>query len=578
MNPQAKVFISRLSLFLLMGGGFSVYAADPSPPDAGLLMRENRVAPLPPKQQAQPEVESPAQVKPQMQPQNNLHVTVKKFLFSGNTQFSSLELEALLNSYTGHEIGFNDLQAAAEIISKHYRSAGFFLASAYLPQQSIKQGQVEIAILEGQLDNRHLTADTIQAIGELRLNKAVLQAFLDSHAENEIVTEAEMNRLSLLINDLPGIESKVVLAPGSRTGTSSLSLKVREEPLLKGYLSADNHGLYSTGYYRFDAGISLNDLTGYGDQLNLRAQSTESGGTVSGWADYSVPINGYGTRFAINLSELHYSLGRSFKSLNAHGIARTVGTSLIHPFWLSRNGRLTGTAHYEHRWMQDKAGSFSDTDRELNVMSFSFSGNLYDQLFNLSGMTQAYINVSAGEVSFNNKTAFDSDQRPGSIKSNGGYHKFAWQLSRTQNIIEDFSLFANFQGQVGSKNLDTSEQISLGGPNAIRAYPVGEGSADEGWLFNGEARYHIPNPSNVPGYLQFIGFIDAGFSRVNANPLPNDMHNSRHLAGYGFGINWLEVSGFNLHTSIAWRDTKKLPLSDSSADGPMMYFQLSKSL
>lgn len=578
MNSQAKVFTTRLSLLLLVGSSFSGYADEPPPPDAGLLMRENRTTPLPPKQQETPDVEAPAQAKPQMLPQNNLRVSVKNFLFSGNTQFSSAELAALLNSYTGHEIGFTDLQAAAEIITKHYRSAGFFLASAYLPQQSIKQGEVEIAILEGQLDSKHLTTDSIQGIGELRINKSVLQRFLDAHQEGEVVTEADMNRLSLLINDLPGIESKVVLAPGSKTGTSSLSLKVREEPLLKGYLSTDNHGLYSTGYYRFDTGVTLNDLSGYGDQLNLRAQTTETGGTVSGWADYSLPINGYGTRFAVNFSELHYSLGRAFKDLKAEGIARTVGASLIHPLWLSRNGRLTGIANYQHRWMQDKqlAGS-SNNDRELNVMSFSFSGNLYDQLFNLSGMTQAYINVSAGEVSFNNKTSYDNDQLYG-LKSNGGYHKFSWQLSRTQNIIEDFSLFANFQGQVASKNLDTSEQISLGGPNAIRAYPVGEGSADEGWIFNGEARYHLPNIPSVPGYLQLVGFIDTGFSRINANPIAGQGQNSRHLTGYGFGINWLEVSGFNLRTSVAWRDTKKQPVSDTTAEGPMMYFQLSKSL
>jgi hemolysin activation/secretion protein len=565
-------------MLLLASGSFSSYAEDTPPPDAGLLMRENRTSPLPPQPQPKPELETPIQAKPQMLPQNNLRVTVKKFVFTGNTQFTNTQLESLLNSYTEHEIGFKELQDATNLITQHYHSNGFFLAMAYLPQQALKEGQLEIAILEGQLDNAHLSGSTVQAQNEVRLNKTVLQRFLDTHAEGEVISEEDLNRLSLLINDLPGIESKVVLAPGSKTGTSSLGLKVREDSLLKGYLATDNYGLYSTGYYRFDVGVTLNDPTGYGDQLNLRAQTTETGGTVSGWADYSIPINGYGTRLAVNFSELHYSLGRSFKDLEAHGIARTVGTSLMHPLWLSKNGRLTGIAHYEHRWMQDKVDAFlSDNDRELNVMSFSFSGNLYDQLFDLSGITQAYINVSAGEVSFNNQTAYNLDQQTGAIKSNGGYHKFNWQLSRIQNIVEDFSVFTNFQGQVASKNLDTSEQISLGGPNAIRAYPVGEGSADEGWMFNAEARYHLPI-SQVPGYLQFVGFIDTGFSRVNANPLPGDLNNSRHLTGYGFGINWLNVEGFNLRTSIAWRDINKQPTSDPTADGPMMYFQLSKSL
>ena len=61
--------------------------------------------------------------------------------------------------------------------------------------------------------------------------------------------------------------------------------------------------------------------------------------------------------------------------------------------------------------------------------------------------------------------------------------------------------------------------MSLGGPNAIRAYPVGEGSGDEGWIFNGEARYNLPSFSTVPGQVQFISFVDTGYSRINAVPL-----------------------------------------------------------
>jgi hemolysin activation/secretion protein len=47
------------------------------------------------------------------------------------------------------------------------------------------------------------------------------------------------------------------------------------------------------------------------------------------------------------------------------------------------------------------------------------------------------------------------------------------------------------------------------------AYPVGEGSADEGWQFNAETRYCLPTLPYLPGYLQVIGFIDTGYARVN---------------------------------------------------------------
>lgn len=191
---------------------------------------------------------------------------------------------------------------------------------------------------------------------------------------------------------------------------------------------------------------------------------------------------------------------------------------MIHPLFLSREARLTGVAHYEHRWLQDNINLVDiHNDREINAMSFSLAGSLYDKILPSGGLTQAFLNVSAGEVYFTNQAAAFADTASG-LNSSGGYHKFNWQLNRTENIWGDskwgdVSLYANFNGQVASKNLDSSEQMSLGGPNAIRAYPVGEGSGDEGWIFNGEARYNLPSFSLVPGQIQFITFVDTGYSR-----------------------------------------------------------------
>ncbi len=405
---------------------------------SGLLMRETRKPPEIPKKQSEANIENDTQERPPMQPQNDLRVTVQYFSFSGNSHFSNNELQALLTKYKGHPIGFDDLQAAANVITEFYRQAGYLIAHAYLPAQSIKNGIVEIVILEGRLDGSHLDGNHIEFIGDTRINKSTLQRFLNTHKEGETITDADLSRLSLMINDLPGIESKAVLAPGTKTGTSALSLKVKEAPLLSGYVSADNHGLYSTGYYRFDTGININDPFGLGDQLSLRAQSTETGNSVAGWADYNVPINGYGTRLGLNFSELHYELGRSFKPLEADGIARTVGASLIHPLYLSREARLTGVGHYEHRWLQDNIGFpgyFNPhNDRELNVMSFSLAGSLYDKILPAGGLTQAFLNVSAGEVYFTNPAAFANDStgltdnQAFGVNTSGGYHKFNWHF------------------------------------------------------------------------------------------------------------------------------------------------------
>jgi hemolysin activation/secretion protein len=539
-------------------------------------MRESKPLPGLPKQKPEVSIEITEKPRPPMQVPGDFQITVQAFQFTGNTQFTNNELQALLNKYKGHPIGFDDLQAAANLITEYYRQAGFLVAHAYLPEQDIKNGIVEILILEGHLDGSHLDGNHIVPIGDIRINKNVLQRFLNTYPATALVTDKDLSHLSLLINDLPGIESKAVLSKGAKTGSTALSLKVQEAPLINGYLTSDNYGSYSTGYYRFDGGININDPFGLGDQLTLRAQTTETGNSVMGSANYNLPLNGYGTHLGINVSQLNYQLGRSFTALNADGLARTVGSNVTHPLYLTREARLTGVANYEHRWLQDNTNSFDlHNDRELNVMSFSLAGSLYDKLIPAGGSTQAHLNVSAGEVYFTNQAAALADSVSG-LDSNGGYHKFNWQINRTQNIWGDISLYANFSGQVASKNIDSSEQLSLGGPNAIRAYPVGEGSADEGWLFNGETRYNLPKFSASTGQLQLIGFIDTGFSRINAKPLLGDRHNSRHLTGYGFGFNWLGMAGFNLRTSLAWRDVGTQPSSDPNQQAPQAYFQLTK--
>ncbi len=565
---------SLLVLTLLLGPVSGIRAA-PAVPDAGLIMRESGKSPNLPKQAAEPEIETPALKKP-MATQNNLHIKVEGFTFSGNSQIPTKVLQALLESYTHRELSFDDLQQAADVITQHYRKEGYLVAYAYLPEQTLTNGQVEIAIIEGHLDGEHLKGESINMLNDTRINRQVLQKFLNTMPKGSLITESDLDNLSLRLNQLPGINAKLVLAPGKETGTSSLGLKVKEAPLISGYTTADNYGLYATGYYRFDGGMTINDPFGLGDQLNLRAQTTETGGAVTGWADYNTAINGYGTRLGISFSELHYSLGRTFTPLQSSGYYRSVGSTLTQPLLLNKNGQLTGSVRYDHRWLEDDLGTVGSSNaRELDVANFSFSGNMNDTWLTEPALTQAYINAAVGNVNFTNAQSYSNDQTTG-INKNGGYHKFNGLFNRTQTLWGPFSVYGNFYGQVASKNLDSSEHITLGGPYAIRAYPVGEGNADEGWYSNFEARYRLPALDYLPGYLQVIGFIDMGYAHINAIPLAGNTTNSQHLAGYGFGINWLEAKGFNLRTSLAWRDSNKQPTSDPTASGPQAYFQLTR--
>ena len=80
----------------------------------------------------------------------DITVFVKRFEFRGNSKIKSSKLRAILSKFIEKNLNFNDLEFAASLVSKEYRSQGFW-AMAYLPEQELSNGVVRIQILEGKI-------------------------------------------------------------------------------------------------------------------------------------------------------------------------------------------------------------------------------------------------------------------------------------------------------------------------------------------------------------------------------------------------------------------------------------------
>ncbi|MDD5461272.1 MAG: POTRA domain-containing protein [Methylococcales bacterium] len=147
--------ICRFVITLLLGYLPAIINAVPVLPDSGLIMRESSKMPAMPKKPADAGVELLPLKKP-MAVQDNLRVSVKSFSFSGNSHFPTSTLQSQLGGYTNRELGFAELQQAANVITGYYRKAGFPSAYAYIPEQTLEHGQVELAIFEGKMDDEHI--------------------------------------------------------------------------------------------------------------------------------------------------------------------------------------------------------------------------------------------------------------------------------------------------------------------------------------------------------------------------------------------------------------------------------------
>ena len=209
----------RIAAALLAGIAMSIAQLAPAQtrPDAGSILQEQikERAPIPPAEA--PRVIPPSDSRPAQRLAPTLKIMVEAFRVTGNTVFTTQELQEELKEFLGKEADVNGLLDAADKVKSFYRQKGYFLAQAYLPQQELRVGVtklVEIAVIEGRFGevSSNLPAD-------VRVSKSLIDGMLAKEIRTgEVITEQRLERPLLLMSDLPGINVKSDIRPGNAVG------------------------------------------------------------------------------------------------------------------------------------------------------------------------------------------------------------------------------------------------------------------------------------------------------------------------------------------------------------------------
>ena len=471
--------------------------------------------------------------------------SVKGFRISRATVFSEAELLPLLEGFINQELSLADLWRAADIITRYYHERGYFVARAYIPAQDIKDGIVEIVVLEGKVESI-----SVKPVGAVRLHDGVIEETLRSALPADgLIRKDDLERGLLLLNDLPGVKVRSVLSPGTTAGTSLLTTEVTQTPRLSGNVDFDNYGNKFSGAMRVGAGLNLNDLTGYGDQISLRV--SDSSGVRHGRVAYQLPVGTTGLRLGAAYAELRYELCCEFAALQVHGSAKVSSATALYPLIRSRAFSLYGTAAYDHRDFFNAAIVGTISDKKIDVGTLGIRGDSQDFLGG-GGINTFGVMLSTGHLNLNG-WAQDRFVDGVTARTHGDYQKLSYSFVRLQKLGEAISFYAALSGQFASKNLDSSEKLSLGGPLGVRAYPQGEAFGDESLLLNLELRYSL-TPT-----IQLAPFFDHGETRLHRNlwdgwqGANTHIQNRYGLSGYGLDLNWSPPGGFLMRLGIAQR-------------------------
>lgn len=537
-----------------------------TPPEVGRVLREGAQAPpaaaspalqLPLPPTSQPQAES--------SPKPGASIVLRSVVFNGNTLYSSDILAAMVADKIGQSVTLADLEDIAGRITRRYRQDGYFLARAVVPGQDVTGGRVEISILEGQLGQVR-----INRAPEARIGEPVLQGVLGSLEPGKPIHEAKLERVVMLLSDLPGVSVQTSLESGEQPGTSDLIVDVNAGRRWDLSVDADNHGSRFTGEYRVGLLGRVNGPLERGDNLDLRLLSSAARGLTFGRLGYEMPVWYAGTRAGVAVGRLEYELGKDFATLGATGEADVLELNVIHPFIRSRSRNLFGKLSLEDKRLEDRVAAISSvSDKRVRSLGLGLAYEGRDAFFG-GGYNSGGGTLYWGDLSIRSPQQIGLDQSAAGRQTDGRFTRMAYQLSRLQVLTQRTNAYLGLAGQLASKNLDSVEKISLGGPRGVRAYPSSEGVADEGHVLTVEYRY------SVTPALTVSGFYDAGRAKLNRNPLPGDTDNKLSLRGFGVGLFWGAQYGLTMRASLAWRDTQP-SATDLRDRMPRLYVQVIKS-
>ncbi len=507
----------------------------------------------------------------------DLKVDVKGFRFTGLTVMPEAALQAVVGKFVGPGKTFDDLQAAADAASEYLQQKGYFVAQVYLPEQPITDGVIEFAVLEGRLAQVRVDMEP-----GVPVKRHIIEGLLSPLAPGTIMHRDVVERALFLVSDLRGLNVRSIVEPGGTPGTSNLVVKVTPGRRADGVIEFDNHGSRFTGEHRLGAGVNLNSPFGRGDLLSVRGLMSIPGGGSDlnfGRVSYLTPVGIYGTKVGAAYLRLNYHLGTSlFDPVDQKGRADVASVFGLHPIIRTRNLNLFGQVSFDIRDFEDDRRAVNITSkRKTKVGTIGFVGDSRDAYLG-GGINNFSISYTEGDLEIKSPADRTADQSTLGAHTEGRYSRINGSASRLNSLTQNVGLFASYQFQLASKNLDASEKLGLGGPSGVRAYAVGEATADEAHIFTAEVRAGLPAISFIPGTVVASGFFDFAQGKINKEPQPlQAATNTRTLRGVGFGLTWGRQDNFLVRATLAWR-LSGAPLSDPADRNPRLFFSLQKFL
>ena len=402
---------------------------------------------------------------------------LKKVILQDITAFKPTQFDDIFQNYIDQDITLDKVYMMAGSITERYRSAGYFLSLAYVPDQNIKDGVVVIKVVEGYIGEVEIDSSEAK-------KQAIIQKLIDELVKSKPLKAAVVESFLLRLNDIPGYTFKGILTRinnNDSSGAVKLTLMASEDKG-RGVLTIDNLssrylGLYEGSVLFSKSFIPLHQTTVSGltsiptNNLNFIALS------------HSVAL-APNVEFEVVGSIAKSKLGYKLKAYDVESSSSFLSGGLSYQLFRQRGNNLSFKLALDGRNSTSKILSNLLTHDQIRALRFNSNFELADSY---QGYNTASLTLSRGINGLGSSKKSDSNLSR--ENANPNFNKVNLSLTRLQSLPNNLELTLSGNAQVASEQLFAVEEFGYGGPLVGRAFESSEIVGNIGVSGGVELRY-----------------------------------------------------------------------------------------
>ncbi len=408
---------------------------------------------------------------------------IQRIELSGASLLGPADQAAILAPFIGQCLGVSQLNQLLKAITDHYVGRGYVTSRAYLPQQDLASGSLQVIVVEGLLEGLDSS--------ELASERELAMGF--PGAPGRVLNLRELEQLVEQLGRLPSRQAQLDLVPGEQVGGSRVRLQGQRSKPWRVSLARHNDGQLSTGEQQWGLGLDWDSPLGLADQLSLRsgrdALSDHYRHSENQSLNYNLPYGWWNFNYSYSQSYYRTQSEANGFAFDTDGDSTTHALRaerVLHRDSLSKTAVNFGVSHL--RSNNFILGNRIDvSSQRLSEAQLGFNHG--------RRIGTAFVNADIGWQ--HGTGAFDA-QREGDPQ--GGepvarYDKYSLTLSYLQPFQlwgESFSFDSLVNAQRSEDVLFSPQRISVGGLSSVRGFKEQSISGDSGGYWRNQLRWRKP--------------------------------------------------------------------------------------